>query len=153
MVKNYFIKTPLGNILIGGDKSGIESVTFIETININNSHPQPNIKDCENQLIDYFNGEVKKFNVKLNPKGTPFQKKVWKCLAKVPYGKTAAYSDIAKQMGNPKAVRAVAGACKRNPIPIIIPCHRVTGKNGNLTGFSSGLWRKKWLLKHESQNK
>ncbi|MEW6041713.1 MAG: methylated-DNA--[protein]-cysteine S-methyltransferase, partial [Elusimicrobiota bacterium] len=91
----------------------------------------------------------KKFNVKLNLKGTVFELKVWHELIKIPFGSTASYCKIAERIGKPKAARAVGNACRKNPIPIIVPCHRIVAKNGSLGGFSGGLWRKEWLLKHE----
>jgi methylated-DNA-[protein]-cysteine S-methyltransferase len=101
------------------------------------------------QLDEYFEGKRKKFDLLLEPMGTDFQKKVWKHLVKVPFGKTASYLDVAMALGEMKATRAVGSANGRNPIVIIIPCHRVIGSNGSLTGYGGGMWRKEWLLKHE----
>ncbi|MBC9786055.1 methylated-DNA--[protein]-cysteine S-methyltransferase [Heliobacterium chlorum] len=106
---------------------------------------------CLQQLDEYFRGTRKDFNVKLNPQGTQFQKQVWRKLPDIPYGKTASYKDIAEAVGNPKAVRAVGGANSQNPISIIVPCHRIIGSNGKLTGYAGGLWRKEWLLAHEQK--
>jgi len=89
--------------------------------------------------------------VALQPEGTDFQKAVWQQLAAIPYGQTASYGDIARALGNPQAVRAVGAANGQNPISIIIPCHRVIGSNGKLTGYGGGLWRKEWLLEHEGR--
>lgn len=107
--------------------------------------------EAAKQLREYFAGKRKDFSLPLELKGTDFQKKVWRALQKIPYGKTVTYSDIAKSIGKPKAVRAVGQAINRNPISIIIPCHRVIGKDGSLTGYAGGLWRKEWLLKHEQR--
>lgn len=101
------------------------------------------------QLAEYLAGKRKQFDLKLAPKGTPFQQKVWKELQKIPYGKTKTYQELATAIGKPKAARAVGMALNRNPLPFIIPCHRVVGKNGSLTGFSWGLKMKKWLLELE----
>lgn len=104
------------------------------------------------QLDEYFAGKRKTFDLRLNPKGTPFQKKVWAALCEIPYGKTASYKEIAQAVGNPDAARAVGMACNKNPIAIVIPCHRVVGSNGALTGYASGLDRKKQLLEFEQSN-
>lgn len=107
---------------------------------------------CYNQLLEYFNSKRKKFSLKFKLTGTEFQKKVWKALLKIPYGKTVSYKYIAEKINNPKAVRAVGLANKKNPLPIIIPCHRVIGKNGKLVGYSSGLDIKEKLLNLEMLN-
>lgn len=111
-------------------------------------------KELEIQLEEYFNGKRKSFSVPLKPKGTDFQEKVWKELLKIPCGEVKTYGEIAKALGNPKSARAVGLACNKNPIIILIPCHRVVGKNGNLTGYACGLDMKKKLLSIEKpQNK
>jgi methylated-DNA-[protein]-cysteine S-methyltransferase len=101
------------------------------------------------ELEEYFQNKRTAFTVPLCLDGTDFQKRVWTALRTVPYGKTASYLDMANEIGNPKAVRAIGGANSRNPISIIVPCHRIIGKNGTLVGYEGGLWRKEWLLKHE----
>lgn len=103
----------------------------------------------QKQFTEYEKGIRKVFDLPLNLKGTEFQKKVWNALLEIPYGETRSYQEIAIQIGNPKAVRAVGGACNRNPIGIIVPCHRVVGKNGSLTGYAGGLEYKKLLLEKE----
>ncbi|MDB4292924.1 methylated-DNA--[protein]-cysteine S-methyltransferase, partial [Maribacter sp.] len=95
----------------------------------------------------------KTFNLELNPMGTDFQKKVWDALLEIPFGKTHSYMQLSKTLGDPKAIRAVAAANGKNPLWIIVPCHRVIGSDGSLTGYASGLHRKKWLLEHESPSK
>jgi methylated-DNA-[protein]-cysteine S-methyltransferase len=102
------------------------------------------------QLNDYFEGKRTEFDVLLNPQGTDFQKKVWNGLLQIPYGKTMSYLELSKQLGDVKAIRAVASANGKNPLWIIIPCHRVIGTDGSLTGYAGGLWRKKWLLELEN---
>jgi methylated-DNA-[protein]-cysteine S-methyltransferase len=104
------------------------------------------------ELDNYFSGKIKKFPLKINPEGTNFQKKVWQELTKIQYGQTKTYKDIAVGISNQKAARAVGMACNKNPIPIIIPCHRVIGSKGNLVGYNSGLGVKKWLLDFENKN-
>lgn len=107
------------------------------------------LRILQNQIDEFFSGKRKEFDIPLFPNGTEFQKKVWDAMLKIPYGKTVSYSDIAKSIGNPKAVRAVANAIGANKIAIIIPCHRVIGTDGTLTGYGGGLDRKKYLLNIE----
>ena len=108
--------------------------------------------DAVSQLAQYFEGRLKQFDLDLNPQGTDFQKKVWQALLTIPYGTTVCYGEIAQRIDNPKACRAVGLANKSNPIPIVIPCHRVIGKNGKLTGFAGGLDLKQILLDLERSN-
>ena len=118
-----------------------------------NSSVQPTIlKETESQLKEYFAGDRKHFNLRLAPEGTEFQQKIWQLVEKVPFGETSSYLDIAKQSGSEKNTRAVGLANGKNPIPIIIPCHRIIGSSGKLTGYAGGLERKRWLLKHELAN-
>lgn len=136
-----------------GDKNGISTVTVIdEAVETSTEFPE-NLKDCVQQLEEYFNGSRKEFTLKLNPQGTDFQKKVWNALLNVPFGKTKTYLEQSKQLGDAKAIRAVASANGKNPIWIIIPCHRIIGSDGSLTGYAGGIWRKKWLLEHENSSK
>ena len=109
------------------------------------------IAEAHRQLLDYFKGQRKIFQLPLRPEGTPFQQKVWDALCQIPYGQTKSYSEIAALCGNPKACRAVGGACHNNPLLILIPCHRVLGKNGSLTGFGGGLSVKEYLLRLEKE--
>lgn len=144
------IKTPLGTTLIEGDENGIakiwvlnEDAPLTETI--------PNVlQDAVTQMQDYFNGNRTTFDFLLNPQGTEFQKKVWKALLEIPYGKTTSYQELSIKLGDVKAIRAVASANGKNPLWIVVPCHRVIGSDGSLTGYAGGLWRKKWLLEHET---
>ena len=105
--------------------------------------------DCRIELDEYFKGQRKDFSVLYKLEGTMFQTSVWQALTTVPYGKTASYKEIAQQIANEKAVRAVGMTNSKNVISIIVPCHRVIGQNGKLTGYAGGLWRKQWLLEHE----
>ena len=104
----------------------------------------------EKYTKEYFEGNRTEFQFEMNPKGTDFQKKVWQELLKISYGKTESYQKITNKLGDPKAIRAVANANGKNPLWIVIPCHRVIGSDGSLTGYAGGLWRKKWLLNHEN---
>ena len=108
------------------------------------------LRECVQQLKEYFKGERTNFNLLLNPQGTKFQKLVWQELCDIEYGKTISYLVQSKQIGDIKAVRAVAAANGKNPISIVIPCHRVIGSDGSLTGYAGGVWRKKWLLDYEN---
>ncbi|MGQ9800219.1 MAG: methylated-DNA--[protein]-cysteine S-methyltransferase [Candidatus Saccharicenans sp.] len=107
------------------------------------------LHEAYQQLTEYFEGRRTEFSVKLNPSGTAFQKKVWARLRAIPFGQTRSYGQVARACGRPGAARAVGGANNRNPLVIFVPCHRVIGSDGSLTGFGGGLWRKKWLLEHE----
>jgi methylated-DNA-[protein]-cysteine S-methyltransferase len=151
--KTYF-SSELGLIEIRGSERGITVVEFVEESGDGvGETKEPGIpaclRDCVEQLAEYFEGKRREFSLKLNPRGTDFQERVWGELQKIPYGQTVSYGDIARAVGNPAAVRAVGGANGRNHIVIIIPCHRVIGSDGSLTGFGAGLWRKEWLLNHE----
>lgn len=148
--KLTYCKTPIGCARIVGDEQGISSVTVID----GEQKPSKNIPecllDCVTQLNEYFAKERKDFNLKLNPKGTTFQKEVWKALVQIPYGSHKSYLKLSEELGDVKAIRAVASANARNPLWIIVPCHRVIGSDGSLTGYAGGLWRKRWLLEHEN---
>lgn len=106
-------------------------------------------REVDQQLAEYFEGRRREFDLRLAPKGTAFQKQVWAMLVQIPYGVTRSYGDLAKELGNPGASRAVGRANATNPIPIVVPCHRVIGTNGSLTGFAGGMDAKQWLLGHE----
>ncbi|WP_299527444.1 methylated-DNA--[protein]-cysteine S-methyltransferase [uncultured Lutibacter sp.] len=145
-----YYKTPIGTAKIIGDINGVISVSVLDD-GIETSKDIPKVlQDCIKQLEEYFNGTRTDFNLKLNPQGTDFQKRVWAELLNVPFGKTRNYLEQSKKLGDAKAIRAVASANGKNPIWIVIPCHRIIGSDGSLTGYASGLWRKKWLLEHES---
>lgn len=147
------INSPLGSTKISGDINGISEVKVLNSEEKITENIPIELKDCVLQLKEYFAGNRKQFNLKLNAKGTDFQQRVWKQLAEIPYGKTTSYLELSKQLGDVKAIRAVANANGKNPLWIIIPCHRVIGSDGSLTGYAGGLHRKKWLLEHESPYK
>ncbi len=146
--------TPIGKLTIAVDASGVRYVLFE-----NNKYDAPGRQDWQRdsgpaqatreQLLQYFAGERKSFDLPLSLGGTEFQKKTWAMLAQIPFGQTWSYSELANKIAVPKAVRAVGAANGRNPLPIILPCHRVIGRDGSLTGFGGGLATKKWLLDHE----
>ncbi len=152
-MNSAIIKTPLGNAILEGDASGISRLFLTDEDIASTPTPAPEFTPAVEQLMEYFSGQRKEFHLKLNPQGTEFQKKVWQALLNIPYGKTTSYMELSKTLGDPLAIRAVAAANGKNPLWIIIPCHRVIGSNGNLTGYAGGLWRKKWLLEHEQQEK
>ena len=148
-----YYKSPIGTAKIIGDENGIQSISVLDediTTPIDVTKIPVCIKDCISQLDDYFAGTRTKFDLKLNPQGTEFQQKVWKELRNIPYNTTRTYLEQTKAIGDVKAIRAVASANGKNPIWIVIPCHRVIGSDGSLTGYAGGIWRKKWLLEHEN---
>jgi methylated-DNA-[protein]-cysteine S-methyltransferase len=148
-METAFIESPLGIAKIVGDANGITEISVLSEGK--KSHKIPDsLKECVDQLQAYFKGERKEFDFKINPQGTEFQQKVWQELLHIPFGKTMSYLDLSKKLGDVKAIRAVASANGKNPLWIVVPCHRVIGTNGSLTGYAGGLWRKKWLLEHES---
>lgn len=152
-MSNCTIETPLGIAKIIGDEDGISSVTILNSNEIITEIIPEELQDCVYQLKEYFNGEREHFSIKLNPQGTEFQKRVWEELQIIPYGKTLSYLELSKQLGDVKAIRAVANANGKNPLWIIVPCHRVIGSDGSLTGYAGGLHRKQWLLEHENPYK
>ncbi|NJX14102.1 methylated-DNA--[protein]-cysteine S-methyltransferase [Tamlana crocina] len=149
-METCIFKSPLGFTKIIGDHNGIASVSVLNSEEKISDIIPVELEDCVLQLNEYFEGTRKQFSLKVNPQGTDFQKKVWKQLELIPYGKTISYLELSKQIGDIKAIRAVANANGKNPLWIIVPCHRVIGSNGSLTGYAGGLQRKKWLLEHES---
>ncbi|GGI56359.1 methylated-DNA--[protein]-cysteine S-methyltransferase [Winogradskyella haliclonae] len=147
------IETPLGHAKIIGDANGISKVSIGDTTEELSEFIPEDLLDCVTQLKAYFRDELQDFDLKLNPVGTDFQKKVWQYLQQIPFGKTCSYLELSKKIGDPKAIRAVANANGKNPLWVIIPCHRVIGSDGSLTGYAGGLHRKQWLINHESEHK
>ncbi len=150
--------SPLGDVLLAATAQGLAGVWFVhrqehmpdssQWVTDNNN---PTLQTAAQQLADYFQGKRHTFALPLHPtRGTPFQRAVWQALQGIAYGQTSTYGDIARAIGKPKAVRAVGAAIGQNPHSIIVPCHRVLGANGSLTGFAGGLDRKKYLLTHEA---
>ncbi|MFT5847716.1 MAG: methylated-DNA-[protein]-cysteine S-methyltransferase [Psychroserpens sp.] len=152
-METCIIKSPLGYTKITGDIDGISQVTILNSEEIETDIIPMEIEDCVIQLREYFEGKRTKFDLKLNPQGTEFQNVIWKLLQEIPYGKTMSYLQLSKRLGDVKAIRAVANANGKNPLWIIVPCHRVIGSDGSLTGYAGGLHRKKWLIEHESPYK
>ena len=149
-MEQVYIHTPLGITLIEGDENGITKIlVYDKDMPVSKSIPS-GLQQAVNQIKDYFEGKLADFDFKLNPQGTDFQKRVWEALLEIPFGKTMSYQDLAIKLGDVKAIRAVASANGKNPLWIVVPCHRVIGSDGSLTGYAGGLWRKKWLLEHEN---
>jgi len=147
------INTPLGFAKLEGDGAGISSLTILNNeAEVSKIIPET-LEDAACQIDEYFKGERTQFSLKLNAYGTEFQKRVWNKLLTIPYGKTTSYLELSKKLGDVKAIRAVASANGKNPLWIIVPCHRVIGSDGSLTGYAGGLSRKQWLLEHESPYK
>ena len=156
------IRTPVGDLMTGTSESGVH---FLEFMDVNRPGTSVNLKAYKNfipgddlhplyqqlkkELDDYFEGTRKNFSVPLNLTGTQFQRKVWNVLRDIPYGETISYQELSKRIGDEKSIRAVGMANSKNPIAILIPCHRVIGKDGKLTGYSGGLERKRFLISHE----
>lgn len=150
MDQTAYYRTPVGTAKIVGSVNGISSITVIDEDHPVSEFIPEELRSCVIQLKEYFNRERTDFELKLDLKGTDFQKEVWNTLLKIPYGKTITYAQQSAEMGDIKKIRAVAAANGKNPVWIVIPCHRVIGSDGSLTGYAGGLWRKKWLLEHEN---
>ncbi|MGB4608952.1 MAG: methylated-DNA--[protein]-cysteine S-methyltransferase [Tissierellia bacterium] len=153
-MKNFFFyDTDIGKITIAEEDGYITHVLFgHENLPDSRVNETALLKDAHKQISEYLKGERRSFDLPLSPSGTEFQQRVWKALTGIPYGETVTYEDIARKVGNEKACRAVGMANNRNPISLIIPCHRVIGKNGKLTGYGGGLGIKEYLLKLERGN-
>ena len=145
------VQTPLGLAEINGDETGIFSVSIVNKQKKSTSIIPNQLKSCVKQLDEYFDGKRLTFDLKLKPQGTSFQKNVWSQLQKIPYGKTISYADLASDIDNPGAQRAVGRANGDNRFAIVIPCHRVIRSDGTLSGYGGGIWRKQWLLDHERE--
>jgi methylated-DNA-[protein]-cysteine S-methyltransferase len=143
--------SPAGKLRISCTDNAVRSVSFQDDNRPTNGEQHPLLTECTRQLDAYFNGTLQKFDLPLEHIGTPFQQKVWQLLLQIPFGKTISYQTLSLQYGDSKAIRAVASANGQNRLAIIVPCHRVIGTNGTLTGYAGGLPRKKWLLDHETK--
>jgi methylated-DNA-[protein]-cysteine S-methyltransferase len=146
-----YMDSPVGWLEITTSADSLMKISFVEQTEIDSIIQPKILQKTEAQLKEYFEGTRKSFQLKLNPTGTEFQKRVWDFVENIAFGTTASYLDIAKLTGSPKNTRAVGLANGKNPIPIVIPCHRIIGSNGKLTGYAGGLERKRRLLQHEIQ--
>lgn len=151
-----YYQSPLGLIKISGSAQCIEELIFLDTIqrppsvSSKKSLPALALQSME-QLIQYFQGERRFFDLPIHPEGTTFQQKVWQELQHIPFGKTISYLELSRRIGDTQSIRAAASANGKNPILLLVPCHRVVGSKNDLVGYSGGLWRKKWLLDHENK--
>ena len=151
-----YLNSPLGTLRLTGDSAGVSAISCLDSpvpdLPLARDLPAP-MQQAYDQLVDYFNGIRKDFTFLMTPIGTPFQQRVWEALLAVPFGQTRSYMALSRELGDEKAIRAVAAANGRNPLAIVIPCHRVIGSDGSLTGYAGGLWRKQWLLEHEGSRR
>ncbi len=145
------ISTPIGEMIAVAEADALVYLDFVDEEIQSECSNHPLLLQLEQELNEYFSKKRQIFTVPLSPSGTPFQKGVWETLQKIPFGTTLSYAQEAKLFGNPKATRAVANANSKNPISIIIPCHRVIASNGSIGGYSGGVWRKEFLLSHERE--
>lgn len=153
LMQQAYIKSPLGITLIEGDANGISKISILdEDVALSTAIPEVLVLAVA-ELQEYFARKRTDFTFTLNPAGTDFQKKVWEALVQIPFGTTTSYQALSVKLGDVKAIRAVASANGKNPLWIVVPCHRVIGSDGSLTGYAGGLWRKKWLLEHETPPK
>ena len=146
-------KSPIGDLVVNVTERGVSEIYFSDEAAASEAKESAILTACLAQLAEYFDGVRAEFSVPLDLKGTPFQLDVWRVLLQIQYGATASYGGVAAAIGRPKAVRAVGGANHNNPVSIIVPCHRVIGSDGSLTGYGGGLHRKRWLLDHEAKYK
>jgi methylated-DNA-[protein]-cysteine S-methyltransferase len=151
-------ESPLGPVEIVASDRGIAALNFVPqskaagSMRAGHAARPPLLAEAVRELEEYFAGERREFTVRLDLRGTPFELAVWRALLEVPFGRTVSYGELGQSVGKPGAARAVGGANHRNPVSIIVPCHRVVGADGGLTGYGGGLWRKKWLLEHEQKH-
>lgn len=151
--RQIYMDTPVGKLLIKGNEETISAVLFVDEAGVSDPHPSQVLLNCVRQMQEYFDGSRMEFELPVSQQGTDFQQTVWLQLCEIPYAATISYQQLANRIGNPKSIRAVGTTNGRNQISIIVPCHRVIGSNGSLTGYAGGLWRKRWLLDHEHKIK
>jgi methylated-DNA-[protein]-cysteine S-methyltransferase len=152
-MEEAYLTTPLGTAKVEGDAAGVRSIVVLDTVEKQSDIIPECLQEVAYQLQEYFEGSRTAFDLVLNPEGTDFQKRVWRALMEIPHGTTLSYLQLSKKLGDANAIRAVAAANGKNPLWIVVPCHRVIGSDGSLTGYAGGLHRKKWLLEHESPAK
>lgn len=152
-MKEAYLNTGVGLLRFEVEENALTTIEFSEGEEVDSDPADPLLQECIFQMKAYFKGHLKEFDLPINLKGTEFQKKVWQKLIELPYGSTDSYLNLARNLGDVKAIRAVASANGKNPIPIVVPCHRIIGSDGSLTGYSGGLWRKKYLLEMEAEEK
>lgn len=143
--------SPIGNLQLSASDAGVCAVAPARSSEVPSAAIPEFLRPALEELSAYFSGELRQFTFALDLVGTPFQQKVWRELLRIPFGQTVSYAELAWAIGQPEAVRAVASANAKNPLLIVVPCHRVIGSNGKLTGFSAGIGAKQWLLEHEKK--
>ena len=148
------MESPLGDLYLYADKSHLTGIAFseIDSLSVDQNNKNPVLQNTEQQLNEYFSGNRQSFDLPIKFEGTDFQQQVWQQLQNIAYGTTQSYQQVAAAIDNPKAVRAVGNANNKNPLVIVVPCHRVIGASGQLVGYGGGLPLKEWLLKHEQVN-
>jgi len=147
-----YLRSPIGQLKITADEKSVNSILFVfPDTKMDPENSNEVLEICKQQINEYFSGERKEFDVNISQDGTEFQQQVWDELIKIPHGKTVSYNYIAEKVGGRNMMRAVGSANGKNLISIIVPCHRVIGSDGKLTGYAGGMWRKEWLLKHEDK--
>ncbi len=152
--RSIFLDSPVGIIRISGNEKFISSILFTDESSVPGFETQglpPHFKTCADQLQSYFKGTLKKFSFPFLQSGTDFQQGVWEKLESIAYGKTLSYAALARLTGDPGNSRAVGNANSKNKLAIVVPCHRVIGHDGKMTGYAGGIWRKEWLLQHEAR--
>jgi len=153
-VKNVraYLSSPVGTLRISGNDNFVTEVSFVNDAATDEAADLPlPVKTCKQELEKYFQGTLRNFSVSTQQEGSPFQQLVWQHLKSIDYGRTCSYADIAKKTGDVNNTRAVGSANNKNHLAIIVPCHRVIGRDGSMTGYGGGLWRKEWLLQHEAK--
>ncbi len=154
-MKKYitYLKSPLGLLKLTATEDAVNSILFVfSDTEMEPGNSNDILLECKEQLAEYFAGIRKEFDIPIYQEGTEFQHRVWNELLKIPFGETISYNQLAEALGDVKSIRAVGSANGKNKISIIVPCHRVIGADGSLTGYAGGLWRKEWLLKHEAKH-
>ena len=157
-ISTTYYKSPLGLLRVGGTSTYINEISFVDHLDASEAEHAglqgpvpPLVIQCIEQLIQYFQGQRRVFDFPICQEGTPFQQNVWSELTAIPFGKTLSYLELSRRLGDTKAIRAAAAANGKNNIVIVVPCHRVIGSKRDLVGYGGGLWRKKWLLDHETK--
>jgi methylated-DNA-[protein]-cysteine S-methyltransferase len=152
MAYTAYYHSPVGVLRISGTEHYISEIHFLDTVPGEVPvHLNPLLQTCQEQLMEYFQGLRRTFDLPVHQPGSDFQQRVWSELIGIPFGRTISYMDLAKRLGDPKAIRAVGATNGKNQVVIVLPCHRVIGSGGDLVGYGGGLWRKRWLLEHENR--
>ena len=149
MTNTYYIDSPLGTVEIIGDENTVSAINFINEKKYSEGVFPKEVMCCVEELNAYFEGSLQDFTFNFEQNGTGFQQRVWSGLLEIPYGTTLSYLELSRRLGDEKAIRAVGTTNGKNKLAIVVPCHRVIGSDGSLTGYAGGLWRKEWLLNHE----